>query len=105
MNPNARFALTAVAALAMASSSLLACMRGDLDLTSAGFRFVIAFVVARIGLGVIDTLITGYRQGAALQAAAAAAEPTVLTPVERPGPPLRRDSDLTEHGILEVNAD
>jgi hypothetical protein len=107
MNPNTRFALTALAALGMASSSLMACLRGDLDLTAAGFRYVIAFVVAHIGIGLVDQLLTGYRRGAATAAAAAEAAsfPTVVTPVERAGHPLRRDADLTEHGILEVSAD
>lgn len=107
MNPNTRFALVAVAALTMSASSLLATVRGDLDLTAAGLRYVIAFVVARVGIGILDVLLTGYRRGALMNAVAAATptDPsTVVTPVERNGRPLRRDSDLEEHGILEVPA-
>jgi hypothetical protein len=92
VNPNARFALISIAALAMASSSLLACLHGDLDLPTAGLRYVAAFVVARIGIGMVDMLLTGYRRGAALNAAAQA---SVATPVER-----RRENDT-----LEVAAD
>ena len=95
MNPNARFALVAVAALAMASSSLLACLRGDLDLPAAGLRYVVAFVVARVGVGIVDILLTGYRRGALINA-------NVADAIERPGHPLRRDGDLEAHGIVEV---
>jgi hypothetical protein len=106
VNPNARFALVALGALAMSASSLMACVRGDLDLPEAGLRYVIAFVVARVGVGIVDILLTGYRRGAAIQAAQAAArEREVLTPTERDGHPLRRGTDLADHGILEIGVD
>ena len=99
MHPSTRFALTAVSALVLWSSSMLACLRGDLDLPTAGIRFVIAFVVAKLGFGVLDMLLTAYRR------VPVAAPATAVTPVERQGPPLRRESDLAENGIVEVGAE
>lgn len=100
MHPSARFALTAVSALVLWSSSMLACLRGDLDLPAAGIRFVIAFVVAKLGIGVLDMLLTAYRR---MPTAVMAGPP--VTPAERQGPPLRREADLADNGILEVGAD
>lgn len=65
MNPAARLAVALVAALVLWLPSFSACMRGDIGLPSAALRYLVAFVVARIGVGLLAWLYETYAVDAA----------------------------------------
>lgn len=71
MNASARLAVALLAALALWFPSLSACLRGDVGLPDAALRFLAAYIVARIGVGILARLHETY----AVEAARRAAEP------------------------------
>jgi hypothetical protein len=65
MNPNTVFSASLVASLVLWFPSMQACLRGDLDLTSAGFRYLAALVVSRLAMSGLARLVSAYRAGQA----------------------------------------
>ncbi|HVW34897.1 MAG TPA: hypothetical protein VHL53_20360 [Acidimicrobiia bacterium] len=61
MNPNAVFSASLVTSLVLWFPSMQACLRGDLDLSAAGLRYLAALLVSRLALGGIARLVTAYR--------------------------------------------
>jgi hypothetical protein len=91
MNPNTVFSASLVASLVLWFPSMQACLRGDLDLASAGLRYLAALVVSRLALNFLARLISAYR--AAPEGAAPAGADPLLAP---PGPPAASlDTDPT----------
>jgi hypothetical protein len=89
MNPNTVFSASLVASLVLWFPSMQACLRGDLDLASAGLRYVAALVVSRLALNFLARLINAYR--AAPEGAAPAGADPLPAP---PGPPTAgQDTD------------
>ncbi len=56
MNPHARLTIGLLGALVLWVPSIDAVVRGDLELLPAALRFVVAFMVLRIGLGLVGHL-------------------------------------------------
>ncbi len=61
MNPSARFSVSLLVSLLLWAPTARACFRGDVDLASAGLRYLAAFFVAHLATGVISRLMTAYR--------------------------------------------
>ncbi|MDQ1488953.1 MAG: hypothetical protein QOJ23_1467 [Actinomycetota bacterium] len=78
MNPNTVFSASLVASLVLWFPSMQACLRGDLDLASAGLRYVAALVVSRLALNFLARLVNAYR--AAPEGAAPAGDPLLAPP-------------------------
>lgn len=62
MDAHLSFSVTLLASLVLWWGSMRATLAGDLDLTASGLRFVLAFVLARTAMGVINHLLTGYHR-------------------------------------------
>jgi hypothetical protein len=60
VNPSTVFSASLLASLVLWLPSMLACLRGDLDLASAGLRYLGALVLARLVLGGLARLVNGY---------------------------------------------
>ena len=58
MTPSGRFALALVGSLVLWWTTFSAALRGDVDVTTALFRYLIAYVVARIGAGILSAVVT-----------------------------------------------
>ena len=76
MNPNSVFSASLVTSLVLWFPSMQACLRGDLDLTAAGLRYIAALVVSRLAMNGLAGLVNAYR---------AAQEPAV-PPSDAPSP-------------------
>jgi len=74
MNPNTVFSASLVTSLVLWFPSMLACLRGDLDLAPAGLRYLAALAASRLALGGLARLVAAYR-AAHLDPPAAGAEP------------------------------
>lgn len=61
MNPNAVFSASLVGSLVLWFPSMQACLRGDLDLTPAGLRYLAALTVSRLAMGFLARLVDAYR--------------------------------------------
>jgi Na+-driven multidrug efflux pump len=61
MNPNAVFSASLVTSLLLWLPSMLACLRGDLDLAPAGLRYLAALIVSRLAMGGLARLLNVYR--------------------------------------------
>ena len=92
MNPDTVFSASLVTSLVLWFPSMQACLRGDLDLTAAGLRYIAALVVSRLAMNGLARLVNAYR--AAQEPAAppsdapsavhpAGAEPAPVTPKRR----------------------
>lgn len=91
MNPSARFAASLVTSLALWASTALACFRGEVDLASAGLRYLAAFFAAHLATGVISRLATAYRHlDGPGRRPGGVSEPAPASP---PREPRRRRSD------------
>lgn len=60
MNPNTRFSVTLLVSLALWSTTMLAALRGDIDIAVAGVRYLVAFAVAWLGVGMFSALVHAY---------------------------------------------
>lgn len=60
MNPDSRFAASLVLSLLIASPALLAVAGGERDIVSGGLRYLAAFVVAWLGVGIVGRLFNDY---------------------------------------------
>src|SRR5205807_9264841 len=61
MNPNTVFSASLVTSLVLWFPSMQACLRGDLDLSAAGLRYVAALIVARLAVNGLARLVNTYR--------------------------------------------
>jgi hypothetical protein len=61
MNPNTVFSASLVTSLVLWFPSMLACLRGDLDLAPAGLRYLAALAVSRLAMGGLARLVAAYR--------------------------------------------
>ena len=61
MNPNTVFSASLVTSLVLWFPSMQACLRGDLDLSAAGLRYVAALIVARLAVNGLARLVNAYR--------------------------------------------
>ena len=86
MTPSGRFALALVGSLVLWWSTFSAAMRGDVDVTTALLRYLIAYVVARIGAGILSAVVTICRVDPA---------------AGRDGPRRRREDGVTDPGLVE----
>jgi hypothetical protein len=108
MNPNTVFSASLVASLVLWFPSMQACLRGDLDLASAGLRYVAALVVSRLALNFLARLVNAYR--AAPEGAAPAGDPVLAPPAAHTAgldtdpaspPQQRRRNDRTAAGDVD----
>jgi hypothetical protein len=109
MNPNTVFSASLVTSLVLWFPSMQACLRGDLDLASAGQRYVAALVVSRLAMNFLARLVNAYR-AAPEEAAPASADPLLAPPGPHragldtgpasPAPQRRRD-DRTADGDVD----
>jgi NADH:ubiquinone oxidoreductase subunit 2 (subunit N) len=60
VNPATRFAASLLASLALWAPTMLACLRGEVELTEAGIRYVAAFVAASVAFALLGRLVDGY---------------------------------------------
>lgn len=60
MNPSLTLALSLVGSLVLAGPTLLGLARGSMGLETACFRYLIAFAIARVGVGVLGRLVVDY---------------------------------------------
>jgi hypothetical protein len=90
MNPNTVFSAGLVTSLVLWFPSMQACLRGDLDLGTAGLRYLAALVVSRLAMNGLARLINAYR---ATQAPADGAAPVRPRPDSEPARKRRRDDD------------
>lgn len=61
MNPDTVFSASLVTSLVLWFPSMLACLRGDLDLAPAGLRYVAALTVSRLAMAFLARLVSAYR--------------------------------------------
>ncbi len=62
MDAHLSFSITLLVSLALWWGSMRATLNGDLDLTASGLRFVLAFMLARTAVGLVNHLLTGYHR-------------------------------------------
>jgi|GEM_PF-5339972 len=101
MNPNTVFSASLVTSLVLWLPSMLACLRGDLDLPAAGLRYLAALVVSRLALNGLARLVNAYRaaQGSALPPVPAERPPAGQAPTGGGEPaPKRRRADPAAGG-------
>ena len=87
MNPNTAFSASLLVSLALWLPSMLAALRGDLDMPTAGLRYLAALTLSRIAVGGLARLLSAYRSAAAGPVTESAAKPEM---------PRRRKEDLEE---------
>lgn len=93
MNPNAAFSASLVVSLVLWYPSMQACLRGDLDLTPAALRYLLALTISRLAMNLLARLITAYRIAQLPESPAADASVTDVPPSpSAAGAPL--DSEL-----------
>jgi hypothetical protein len=61
VNASLVFCLSLMVSLAVWLPTLLATLRGDQNLPTAGLRYLVALALARLAVGGLDRLLTGYR--------------------------------------------
>jgi hypothetical protein len=61
MNPNSAFSLSLLVSLVLWLPSVLASLRGDLDMTAAGLRYLAALTLSRFAVGGVARLLSAYR--------------------------------------------
>ncbi|MEW6477629.1 MAG: hypothetical protein AB1679_35740 [Actinomycetota bacterium] len=98
MNPNTVFSASLVASLVLWFPSMQACLRGDLDLTPAALRYLLALTLSRLAMNFLARLINAYRtaqlpepSGEAAPAAGSSASPSLTA--ETDATPHRRRTD------------
>jgi hypothetical protein len=62
MNPSARLSISLLLALVLWLPTLSASLRGDVDLSVAAVRYLLAFLLARVAVGGVAKLLEGYAQ-------------------------------------------
>jgi hypothetical protein len=109
MNPNTVFSASLVTSLVLWFPSMQACLRGDLDLASAGLRYVAALVVSRLAMNFLARLVNAYR-ATPDGAAPASADPLLAPPAPHGAgldtgsaspPPEPRRNDRTADGDVD----
>jgi hypothetical protein len=65
MSPTTTFSASLVLSLALWFPTMRAYLAGDLDVTGAGIRLLVAFVAARIAMAGLAYLISAYQRAAA----------------------------------------
>jgi hypothetical protein len=65
MSPTTTFSASLVLSLALWFPTMRAYLAGDLDVTGAGLRFLVAFVAARVAMAGLAYLISAYQRAAA----------------------------------------
>jgi hypothetical protein len=60
MNPAARLSVSLLLGLVLWLPTLSASLRGDLDLSAAATRYLLAFLLARVAVGGVVKLLEGY---------------------------------------------
>ncbi len=88
MNPNTAFSLSLLVSLVLWLPSVLASLRGELDVSAAGLRYLAALTLSRFAVGGVARLLSAYRS-------AAAGSPPAEIPSE-PETPRRRKEDREE---------
>jgi hypothetical protein len=83
MNPNTAFSASLLLSLVLWLPSVLASLRGDLDMTAAGLRYLAALALSRFAIGGLARLLSAYRAAAAPRAESAS----------EPETPQRRKQD------------
>ena len=62
MNPSARLSIALLLALVLWLPTLSASLRGDVDLSVAAIRYLLAFLLARVAVSGVARLADTYRQ-------------------------------------------
>jgi hypothetical protein len=91
MNPNTVFSASLVTSLVLWFPSMQACLRGDLDLTSAGLRYLAALTVSCLAMKFLARLLNAYRAQAPQQ------QPDAPATDEPAGLQQRRRADRQPH--------
>jgi hypothetical protein len=65
MNPNTAFSLSLLVSLVLWLPSVLASLRGELDMPAAGLRYLAALTLSRVAVGGVARLLSAYRSVAA----------------------------------------
>ena len=65
MNPNTAFSLSLLVSLLLWLPSVLASLRGELDMPAAGLRYLAALTLSRFAVGGVARLLSAYRSVAA----------------------------------------
>jgi hypothetical protein len=60
VNPSARLSVSLLLALALWLPTLGASLRGDVDLSTAAIRYLLAFLLTRVAVGGVVRLLEGY---------------------------------------------
>ena len=60
MNPAARLSMALLTGLVLWLPTFAATMRGDVELPTAAFRYLLAFLLARVAVGLLARLIHTY---------------------------------------------
>ena len=92
MNPNTAFSASLLVSLVLWLPSMLGALRGELDMPTAGLRYLVALTLSRIAVGGLARLLSAYRS-------AAAAVPATVPATESASPPetpRRRKEDVEE---------
>ncbi len=87
MNPNTAFSLSLVVSLVLWLPSMLGSLRGELDMSAAGLRYLAALALSRFAVGGVARLLSAYRS--------ATGSPPDEVPSE-PETPRRRKEDREE---------
>lgn len=64
MDAHLSYSISLLLSLALWWGSMRATLSGDIDLLASGLRFVTAFVLARVAVGLINHLLNGYHRDA-----------------------------------------
>jgi hypothetical protein len=80
------FSASLLLSLVLWLPSVLASLRGDLDMTAAGLRYLAALTLSRFAVGVVARLLSAYR---------AAGPPRAESP-SKPETPRRRKQDSAD---------
>ncbi len=62
MDAHLSYSISLLLSLALWWGSMRATLSGDLDLSASGLRFVLAFVLARMAVSLINHLLNGYHR-------------------------------------------
>jgi hypothetical protein len=84
MNPNTAFSLSLLLSLVLWLPSMLAALRGEIDTSTAGLRYLAALLLSRFAVGGVARLLSAYRSAAA------------VPPPAKPEVPRRRKEDRDE---------
>lgn len=101
-DPSLTFAISLVAALAMAYPSLSGALAGRLDIMTAGMRYLVALALAWIGAWGLMSLLGAYARG---HGAARPVRPALPAPAAAPDHLQRRSEDTPADPSAALHAD